>query len=376
MTARAIALPDVMPTALSLLTGKMATPMKTATPHGVGRIVVWTIDGLGYDQLIQALDWGLMPRLTALLATGEATARPIQSVFPSITPVALASLLTGTWPGEHGLIGRFIQLPDAPCIDTLGDGTSQHTFALLEETLDRRALKGDLHYRAVMEARLLRGTLTQLLHPMTENIVSYVSPLAMRPRMVQALCQPERGLSYVYWPYLDSTNHRRGPYSQDWADEMKELDRVLGDVVQDARGAGQPAWLWIVADHGHHMVHDVLPYRLLRDAVPDLPVQPLGCERVAGLALTAEQAISVDRAVRTLFEGKVTMRPFEAFVEDGAFGPRMRPDVSSRVGNWFLEATDGFMWAWDEEPKPPSVATHGGRSKAEMTIPFIEICVH
>lgn len=375
MTRAGVALPDVLPTALDLLAGRPGAQMETVTEPGAHRIVVWLIDGLGHDQLVHALDWGLMPRLEGLLSSRQAVSRPIQSVFPSITPVALASLLTGTWPGEHSLIGRYIQeYPDAPRVDTLGRGTGTTPAPLLEKTVDRRAEELGMDYRSVIEDRLLNGTLTRLLHPLTDHIVSYVSPLAIRPRLLEALSRARPGLAYVYWPYLDSTNHLRGPYSRDWVEEMAELDRVLGAVVDDAP-KGRPVWLWITADHGHQAVQEILPYGLLRGVVPSLPEWPLGCERVAGLRLTAEQADVVQRAADSLFPGKVLMRPIDDYVKSGDFGPRVRPGVPGRVGNWLLEAGDGCIWNWDERDRM-AVSNHGGRSAVEMTIPLVEICLN
>lgn len=370
------ALPGIMPTALSLLADDGIPSMQTKTPGGVGRIVVWLVDGLGYDQLMEALDQGLMPHLARLTKSGAAHYRPIDSVFPSITPVALASLITGTWPGQHGVVGRYIQPGfNVPPLDTLGAGLHEGESPLLGVTLDQRAANMGIHYEVVMEARLLAGTLTKILHPLTDRIVSYVSPLALATRMREALTQSEPGLSYVYWPYLDSINHQRGPYSRDWADEMRSLDGVLASISADFSSASRHSvWLWIVADHGHQVVRQVLPYDALRAAVPGLPERPMGCDRVAGLQLTGDQADAVTRVLPDLYDGNVLIQPTETLVRAGDFGPDVRPGVMSRVGNWILEAGDGCIWDWDLAERMPR-ANHGGRSSAEMTIPFVEVCL-
>src|SRR5687767_14547647 len=50
---------------------------------------------------------GLTPRLIRLAPRlGALTARPMTGVFPAVTMSAQASMLTGKWPSEHGVVGN------------------------------------------------------------------------------------------------------------------------------------------------------------------------------------------------------------------------------------------------------------------------------
>lgn len=370
-------LPDVIPTALNVLTrGGVPAQMAVRALQDTRRIVVWLVDGLGYDQLMAALEFELMPNLSSLIRSQEGSVRGIQTVYPSVTPVALASLLTGSWPGQHGLIGRFLkESPAIPWVDTLGRRSQGVSWSLLEDTLDRKAERWGLHYEVLMEHRLVDGTLTQILHPMADRMVSYISPWALATRMLETASHADRGLSYVYWPYLDAINHQRGPYSRDWGDEMAGLDRVLGDLTVVKSDGGSPVWLWIVADHGHQTIREFLPYWRLCQKMPELPAVPLGTDRMAGLELTDEQAETLSRLVPDLYGDSVMLRRTDELFEAGDFGPVARPEVRDRLGNWILEARDGCVWVWEPGTEGGRVANHGGRSPMEMTVPFVEICL-
>jgi hypothetical protein len=62
---------------------------------------MFVFDGLRPDRV----DPARMPRLAALAAGGARWVNA-RTVFPSETRVAAASLVTGAWPGSHGLIGN------------------------------------------------------------------------------------------------------------------------------------------------------------------------------------------------------------------------------------------------------------------------------
>ncbi|MCW2927269.1 MAG: alkaline phosphatase family protein [Thermoleophilia bacterium] len=81
------------------------------------RLLLVVIDGLGSDPLRRALAAGHAPNIQALIDHGARFDDAI-SPFPSLTPVCLASIITGTGPGEHRIPslgwydrgkGRFIE---------------------------------------------------------------------------------------------------------------------------------------------------------------------------------------------------------------------------------------------------------------------------
>jgi hypothetical protein len=80
------------------------------------RVVLVLVDGLGANALRAAGDTA--PFLTSLL--DGAGSRSITAVFPTTTPIALTSLGTGLSPGEHGVVGLVIRMPeDGRLVNTL-----------------------------------------------------------------------------------------------------------------------------------------------------------------------------------------------------------------------------------------------------------------
>ena len=64
---------------------------------GARQVVLFVVDGLGWEQLQQRRDRA--PTLAAM------TGGPVTTVAPSTTSTALTSLTTGLPPGEHGVVG-------------------------------------------------------------------------------------------------------------------------------------------------------------------------------------------------------------------------------------------------------------------------------
>ena len=181
-------------------------------------------------------------------------------------------------------------------------------------------------------------------------------------------------LSYAYWSYLDAVNHQRGAYSRDWIDEVQALDRMIDQLTDDVWPGPGPVWLWITSDHGHQKIEELLPYRVLRQQMPDLLPVPWGTDRMLGLSLTDEEAQQVREVSGRLFGDRVKMIKTAELWETGWLGPGARPWYQSRLGNWILEPQGGAFWDTEELGTVSTrISSHGGRTPEELTIPWLEI---
>lgn len=340
---------------------------------GSGVIIVWLVDGLGYDQLQRARQDGLMPGLDQLFQTGRTWLRSLWSVYPSVTPIALSSLLTGSYPSEHGLIGRVLNMgAEFPTFDSLAKTRKPAgAFDLARPTLDRQASDVGLDYLAVLEHRLLSGTLTQIIHPNADKLVTHVSPMGWLPTLVDSIPTDHRGLVYTYWSYLDALNHLRGPYSPEWIYEMRALDRRLHALANVQWPQPGPVWLWVVSDHGHIAVAGSLSYPTLRKELPWLQAVPYGSDRLLTLAVPDERIDDVITMCAQLFGDRVAVWRTHDLWRAHVFGPPVNPQFQSRAGNVVLEPTGGWFWVLDDDKV--MAAGHGGRSPEEMVIPWLEI---
>ncbi|MBO0703384.1 MAG: alkaline phosphatase family protein, partial [Candidatus Dormibacteraeota bacterium] len=78
---------------------------------GIGPVrqaVLLVADGLGFELIHRHA--GLAPFLSGHLASS----RPLTTGFPSTTSVSLSSIGTGLPPGEHGVVGYTMALPELP----------------------------------------------------------------------------------------------------------------------------------------------------------------------------------------------------------------------------------------------------------------------
>jgi len=71
----------------------------------VKRVVFIVIDALASRVVMPALQEGRFPTLQALAEAGSLRSN-CSAIFPSITPAATASLLTGRYPRYHGIVGQ------------------------------------------------------------------------------------------------------------------------------------------------------------------------------------------------------------------------------------------------------------------------------
>mgnify|MGYP002621746672 CR=1 FL=1 len=67
-------------------------------------VLLFVIDALASRVVVPALQRGQLPHMAELIARGTLAEESV-AVFPSITPAATASLVTGCYPSDHGIAG-------------------------------------------------------------------------------------------------------------------------------------------------------------------------------------------------------------------------------------------------------------------------------
>ncbi|MCY0898953.1 MAG: alkaline phosphatase family protein [Firmicutes bacterium] len=364
-------LSDVMPNAWRLFSKRSFGESKLlptrAVPGRVVQLVLWVIDGLGYDQLTTALASGLMPHLARALTRSENRLYAIQTVSPSVTPVALASLVTGTAPAVHGILGQVLYA-DGGVIDILR-GPLPETFGLAAAPAGAVCRALDVPYRVVLEHRLRTGPLTHVLHREVEEIHTYIRDSGLSVLVNDLLSRVPRGLFYVYSSGIDSINHERGAYSDEWRAEMAMLDHHLSAI--EPSDGGQVI-LWITADHGHRPIAGVIPYDQLQAEIPQLP------RRVArvgpAISVDVEDVVRCNRILKTLTPAAVEIVKTDDVIARGYFGQPTLGHLRARLGDYLLIPEPGWTWV-DQLGEAGGLWGHGGATAAEMQIPWLEIFI-
>lgn len=83
------------------------------------KVLLFIIDALASRVVFPALSEGKLPNLQALIDAGEVN-QESTAIFPSITPAALSTLITGVYPDEHGVPGVYWYNPETHTTEYFG----------------------------------------------------------------------------------------------------------------------------------------------------------------------------------------------------------------------------------------------------------------
>lgn len=325
-------------------------------------VVICLIDGLGWQSLRGHAD--LAPRMTAL--EGGA----IRAVFPSTTPVGLASLGTGLMPGMHGLVGASFEYPETgEVLSPLQWGSNPTPVAVQPEpTVFEQVARAGVRMTTVSPAAyadsgLTRAVLRGAAYAPAEDIAERVAALQA------AQSGADRSFTYVYWPHLDRTGHEAGVASSPWRLALGRADDLvgrLGDVL--APGSA----MVVTADHG--MVDCPDDRRIDIEADPRLCA---GVRRVAGeprarhVYVERGAAADVLAAWREVLGDRARVLSRLELAESGLLG-EVDPALEDRLGDVMAIPEGDWMLASRVDPTVSSlIGQHGATSADEVLIPAL-----
>jgi predicted AlkP superfamily pyrophosphatase or phosphodiesterase len=365
-TVDRISLADVLPSCLASL---------RAEPNRLGfgathRIVLVLVDGLGAAAL--GARSGHARTLTA------ASGASIDTVFPTTTAAALASLATGELPGQHGLVGYSVLDSTNERVvnqlsgwdDLLDPATWQRKTTLFE-----RAHADGFSAVVVGPSRYSDSGFTHAVLRGAEYRPG--ASIADRFQVARSwLREPgPAGVLYLYVPELDSVAHALGWESPEWTQRLEEVD---GEVRSLAATLGTSDGMVVTADHG---IVDIAPRsHVMIDTAPELLA---GVRFVAGeprclqlhfdpelTELQRDELVALWRESESERSWVVTRA--EA-IAAGWFGS-VATEVEPRIGDLLVAARKNVAYYDRRTAKPTSLAMigqHGSWSPAELQIPLI-----
>jgi hypothetical protein len=363
-----LSLADVMPSCLSAISGE---PNRLGLPR-VSRAVVLLVDGLG-SAALKARSGHARTLMASMTASSV-----IDSGFPTTTAAALATLTTGSAPGQHGMVGYTVFDPENDRLlkqlsgwDDLIDPVAWQPVPTVFEratALGHDAVViGPERYRdSGFSQAVLRGA-------------SYLGAATIPDRMerlAEWLEAGSTGVAYVYVPELDVAGHAMGAESPEWTAWLETLDSAVRNLIDRL---GPEDGVLITADHG---VVDIAEHNhVLFDAVPALVD---GVRLVAGeprcLQLHFDADASPERREATIAAWRATeghrswIATRDEAVAAGWFG-EVRPEVSPRIGDLLVAARKGIAY-YDGRSLGHGkrmVGYHGSWSPAEMQVPLLRL---
>src|SRR4051812_14154874 len=85
------------------VTAQEATPASAET--GIGKVLLFAAPGMNAELVQRFIAEGELPTIAALQQQGARADGPVVAPFPATDGTILATLLTGTWPSENGIVG-------------------------------------------------------------------------------------------------------------------------------------------------------------------------------------------------------------------------------------------------------------------------------
>ena len=340
----------------------------SANPLGLapaGRVCLLLVDGLGWELLRSHRS--AAPFLAGLMETGCW----LTAGFPSTTVTSLGSLGTGRPPGQHGLLGYQVRVPETGQLlnalrwDKAIDPVSWQPGPTVFE---RCATAGVSAIRVAAGAFRNSGLSVAAMRGADYRAADTLGALVAGT--VSALTEGQRALVMVYTGDLDATGHAWGCTSPAWRYQLAHVDRLVEQLA-----AVLPAGtaLYVTADHG--MVDVPAAERIDADTVPELRdgVALLGGEGRARHVYAVPGAATdvLARWQATLGDSAWVVGRDEA-VERGWFGS-VAPRAAARIGD-VVAAMRGrsAVVATQAEPRESVlVGMHGSLTPAEQRVPLL-----
>ncbi|WP_431247863.1 alkaline phosphatase family protein [Leifsonia xyli] len=362
-TTRA-SLATVLPSSLAALTGAGNDLGLPRLEH----VVVIVVDGLGAAALRARS--GHARTLAPML--GKTTT--IDAGFPTTTAAALATLTTGTTPGEHGMVGYRVRDAAGRLTNQLSGWDERMDPATWQRsrTVFERATEQGVRARAIGLPKFDGSGFTEAVLRGAE-FLGVQSLSARFDAAADIAAAPGPGLTYLYVPELDTLSHARGWESSDWTAALETLDAL---VAAFARGLGLGRGALLTADHGAvdvpesgHILYDTAPELL--EGVADVAGEP----RLLHLYLDdGVSATAVAERWRDAEADRSWVATRAEATEAGWFGPAVDPEVAPRIGDVLVAARKRIAYYDGRDPQRTGrnmIGQHGSLTPEETRVPLL-----
>ncbi|MCG3126808.1 MAG: hypothetical protein CHACPFDD_01663 [Phycisphaerae bacterium] len=241
-------------------------PIKLDVPPRVVRpersAVVLFTDGLDAGVLDEMLAAGELPNVARRFVRGGVRVRNAIASMPSNTYPNTVSLVTGVFPGRHGIVGN--RWFDRHALateyyiraDTFRNVNQQFLAPTIFERLaDRLTLAVQLHTRRGASV-VLEDDLRMALRWMTGDYVGHDRQTGDYAAQIDDVARSAGrwpALTVFYFPGIDELGHRFSTDSRQYRDAVRNADVQIGRIVSAWEQAGllENTYWVLVSDHGH-----------------------------------------------------------------------------------------------------------------------------
>jgi predicted AlkP superfamily pyrophosphatase or phosphodiesterase len=324
---------------------------------GAQQVVLFVVDGLGWDQLQQRLP--LVPTLAAL------PGRPMTTVAPSTTATALTSITTGLPPGEHGVVGYRMavhgEVLNVLRWSTAAGGAHQ---SIPPTKLQPTAPFLGQRPPVVTRAEYRRSGFTGA-HLDPARFWGYRTTATMVTE-IDRLLRASEPFVYAYYDGLDKVAHEYG-LGEHYDSELQWIDHIVDRILATLPRGGV---LVVTADHGQVEVGgNVVP---LADEVAAQCSMQSGEGRFRWLHARPGRARALYDAASEMHGADAWVRSRDQVVSDGWLGPVVTEAARLRLGDVALAARADVAFHDPLDTGPYElVGRHGSLTSAEMMVPLL-----
>jgi hypothetical protein len=363
----------LVPEVLAALGRSDERPLALPIPSDVRAVIVLIVDGLG-QQLLDEHP-ALAPTLTA------APGMTIDAPFPTTTSTSITSIGTGVTPGQHGLIGTVVAVPevDRPLVtltwtwDRMDGGPDARDDVPPEAfqavpPLFRRDARDGVRGVTVLRPEFIGSGLTRAALRGGIEV-----PAAGRDATLAAALSAatERHEPTVVWAHhggLDAAGHEHGPGADPWCEELATTDAAIAKL---AGRLPRDVALVVTADHGMVRVPpegfvELTEHPELLDGVRVLAGDP----RARHLPARSGAAADLLAAWRDHVGDRANVLSRDEAIAAGWYGPVVADHLASRIGDVVVNAARSDV-AWIHEGSARVPGQHGAMTPEEIRVPAL-----
>ncbi len=329
--------------------------------------VLVVVDGLGAIPL--RAHAGHARTLTAGMSKKDVAG----AVFPTTTASALTSLVTGVYPGEHGLVGYRVRDPER---DRLVNQLSEWDKARLDPRVwqshptvfERADALGMPSFAVGMPGYVSTGFSVATLRGAEFH---GGKTAAERVQIAWELADATPGsIVYCYLPEVDKAGHRYGVDSAEWVAALEDVDAALSRPIPAGVG------VLVTADHG---MIDVPHHRQLlleegdgwHDGVRHIGGEP----RMLHVYLEPDAPlVPVLERWRRDLSGLADVTSRDEAIASGLFGPVVTDAAASRIGDLIVIARGNraiYDGAAADQRSRGMIGQHGALTDEEWRVPLL-----
>ena len=331
------------------------------------RELLFLIDGFG----AQTLDD--FPELIPNIMSGKSFGDVITS-FPSTTSTALATLMTGAMPNEHGMLGYTVRVPHSDrVLNALKwDEKVDPEFWQPKETLFEIGAKHGVNVTHVAGKRyegtgftraVFRGARYRGANLYPDLVTESAEALKVTPAFV-----------YLYVNDLDVAGHVAGYGSEKWLSALKMIDNLVAQLMAKLPKGTR---IWITGDHGMLNVGQKIVIgreNLLATEVTTIAGEP----RARHIYLDRpEKSEEIAQLWRSELGETATVYTKNQAIAANLFGLPMPDNFADRVGDLIAIVNDNSILIDPAREKLESamVGHHGALTDAERNVPLLQLII-